>query len=143
MAQQDFVPKIVGFLCNWCTYTAADGAGVGRFKMPPTMRIIRVMCSSRVNPLFILNAFLRGADGVFIGGCHPGECHYGTGNYHARRRVAMLNSIFETLGLEMADRLRLSWVSASEARRFAEVVDEFNGQIEEQGPSMIRNEMFL
>ena len=140
---EEFTPKIVGFLCNWCTYAAADSAGVSRFKMPPSVMVVRVMCSGRVDPLFVLTAFLRGADGVLISGCWPGQCHYQKGNLHARRRTAMLKSIFDTLGLEMADRFRLSWVSASEAPRWARVVDEFTEHIEQLGPSSIYEELFL
>jgi F420-non-reducing hydrogenase iron-sulfur subunit len=138
-----FTPKIVGFLCNWCTYAAADSAGVARFKMPPSVMIVRVMCSGRVDPLFVITAFLRGADGVLISGCRPGQCHYQEGNLHARRRTAMLKSIFDTLGLEMADRFRLSWVSASEAPRWAQIVREFTEQVKQLGPSPIYDELFL
>jgi len=143
MKSKKFIPRIVGFLCNWCTYTAADAAGVSRFKMPPSVMIVRVMCSGRVDPLFVLTSFLRGADGVLISGCWPGQCHYQKGNYHARRRAAMLQSIFETLGLKVAGRFRLSWISSSEAPRFVEVVKEFTGKIEQLGPSPIQDELFL
>jgi F420-non-reducing hydrogenase iron-sulfur subunit len=143
MEKQTFIPKIIGFLCNWCTYAAADSAGVSRFKMPPSLMVVRVMCSGRVDPLFVLTAFLRGADGVLICGCWPGQCHYQEGNLHARRRTAMLKSIFDTLELEMADRFRLSWISASEAPRFVQVVKEFTENVEQEGPSPICNELFL
>jgi len=143
MEKQAFTPRIVGFLCNWCTYAAADSAGVSRFKMPPSLMVVRVMCSGRVDPLFVLTAFLRGADGVLICGCWPGQCHYQEGNFHARRRTAMLKSIFDTLELEMADRFRLSWISASEAPRFVQVVKEFTESVEQEGPSPVWNEMFL
>jgi len=143
MKEQEFTPKIVGFLCNWCTYAAADSAGVSRFKMPPSVMIVRVMCSGRVDPLFVLAAFLRGADGVLISGCRPGQCHYQKGNFHARRRTAMLKSIFDSLELEMADRFRLSWVAASESPRFVQVVKEFTQQVEQVGPSPIQEELFL
>jgi len=143
MEEQKFRPKIVGFLCNWCAYTAADSAGVSRSNMPPSVMVVRVMCSGRVDPLFVLSAFLRGADGVLISGCWPGQCHYQKGNFHARRRAAMLKGIFETLELEVEDRLRLSWVSASEAPRFVQVVEEFTGEVEQSGPSPLRDEMFL
>jgi len=140
---EEFTPNIVGFLCNWCTYAAADSAGVSRFETPPSVNVVRMMCSGRVDPLFVLTAFLRGADGVLISGCWPGQCHYQKGNLHARRRTAMLKSIFDTLGLEMADRFRLSWVSASEAPRWARVVDEFTEHIEQLGPSSVYEELFL
>ncbi|MBN1889967.1 MAG: hydrogenase iron-sulfur subunit [Thermoflexales bacterium] len=143
MENQQFTPKIVGFLCNWCTYAAADSAGVARLKMPPSVMVVRVMCSGRVNPLFVLTAFLRGADGVLISGCWPGQCHYQRGNLHARRRVAMLKSILDTLELDMADRFRLSWISASEAPRFEHTVHEFTENIKQLGPSPIGDELFV
>ncbi|MCP4589661.1 MAG: hydrogenase iron-sulfur subunit, partial [bacterium] len=126
-----------------CTYAAADSAGVSRSKMPPSVMIVRVMCSGRVDPLFVLTALLRGADGVLISGCWPGQCHYKEGNLHARRRTAMLQSIFDTLELEMANRFRLSWVSASEAPRWTQVVEEFTEQVEQTGPSPFADELFL
>jgi F420-non-reducing hydrogenase iron-sulfur subunit len=112
-------------------------------KMPSSVMVVRVMCSGRVDPLFVLTAFFSGADGVLISGCWPGQCHYQKGNLHARRRAAMLKSIFNTLELEMADRFRLSWVSGSEAPRFAQVVSEFTDQVEQAGPSSICDELFL
>ena len=143
MQDQEFTPKIVGFLCNWCSYTAADTAGVSRLQMPPSVMVVRVMCSGRVDPLFVFSAFLRGADGVLVAGCWPGQCHYQKGNFHARRRAAMVESIFETLGLEMIDRFRLSWISASEAPRFAEVAKGFTEEVEQLGPSPIWDKVFL
>lgn len=143
MEEQAFTPTIVGFLCNWCTYAAADSAGVSRFKMPPSVMVVRVMCSGRVDPLFVLTAFLLGADGVLISGCWPGQCHYQTGNLQARRRTTLLKSIFDTLGLEMRDRFRLSWISSSEAPRFVQVVKEFDKQITDLGASPIQDELFL
>ena len=143
MEEQEFQPAIVGFLCNWCTYAAADSAGVSRFKMPPSVMVVRVMCSGRVDPLFVLSAFSLGADGVLISGCWPGQCHYQVGNLQARRRTALLKSIFDTLGLELEDRFRLSWISSSEAPRFVRVVKEFDRQITDLGPSPIRDEPFL
>ncbi len=143
MEEQAFTPTIVGFLCNWCTYAAADSAGVSRMKMPPSVMVVRVMCSGRVDPTFVLTAFMRGADGVLISGCWPGQCHYQKGNLHARRRTAMLKSIFETLELEMGDRFRLSWVSSSEAPRYAKVVTEFSEQVKDLGPCPIKDELFL
>jgi F420-non-reducing hydrogenase iron-sulfur subunit len=143
MEDQKFTPKIVGFLCNWCAYTAADTAGVSRFQMPPSVMVVRVMCSGRVDPLFVLTAFLRGADGVLVSGCWPGQCHYQKGNFHARRRVAMLKSIFDTLELDMANRFRLSWIAASEAPRFVQVVKEFTESVKQVGPSPIGDELFV
>lgn len=143
MEEQTFTPSIVGFLCNWCTYAAADSAGVARMKMPPSVMVIRVMCSGRVDPLFVLTAFLRGADGVLISGCWPGQCHYQTGNLQARRRTALLKSIFGALELEMEDRFRLSWVSSSEAPRFVKVVREFTREVTDLGPCPIQDELFL
>ena len=139
---EEFEPKIVAFLCNWCSYAGADLAGVSRLQMPPSFRIIRVMCSSRVDPLFVIKAFLGGADGVIIAGCHPGDCHYLKGNYYARRKFAVLKKTFEELGLE-AERLRLSWVSASEGPRFAEVVTEFTETVKKLGPNPAREEIFI
>ena len=139
---EDFQPRIVGFLCNWCSYAGADLAGVTRLKMPPSMVTIRVMCSSRVDPLFVLKAVLAGADGVLVAGCHPGDCHYQTGNYYTRRRFALTLRVLEELGLE-ANRVRLSWVSASEGRRFAEVVTEFTETIRKAGPNPVKAEVFL
>jgi len=138
----EFQPAIVGFLCNWCSYAGADLAGVSRLKMPPNMVAIRVMCSSRVDPLFVLRAFLGGADGVLVAGCHPGDCHYISGNYYTRRRFALLQRVFDELGLETG-RVRLSWVSASEGTRFAEVVTEFTGQVTNAGPNPTRQELFI
>lgn len=139
---KEFEPRIVAFLCNWCSYAGADLAGVSRLQMPATFRVIRVMCSSRVDPMFVVNAFLGGADGVIIAGCLPGDCHYLKGNYYARRRFAVLNKTFESLGLE-PERLRLSWVSASDGPRYAEVVKEFTEEIRKLGPSPARREVFI
>jgi F420-non-reducing hydrogenase iron-sulfur subunit len=139
---KEFEPRIVAFLCNWCSYAGADLAGVSRLQMPPTFRVIRVMCSSRVDPMFVVRAFLAGADGVIIAGCLPGDCHYLKGNYYARRRFAVLNKTFESLGLE-PERLRLSWVSASDGPRYAEVVKEFTEEIRKLGPNPARREVFI
>ncbi|WP_456434430.1 hydrogenase iron-sulfur subunit [Thermosulfuriphilus sp.] len=130
-------PKIVGFLCNWCSYTAADLAGISRLKYPPGFHIIRVMCSSRVDPVFVIKALLEGADGVLIAGCHPGDCHYQKGNYYARRRVAMVKKLLETLGLE-PQRVRVSWISASEGPRFVEIVQDFTRELKSLGPNLTR-----
>jgi len=132
-----FEPKILGFLCNWCSYAGADLAGVSRFQYPPNIRIIRVMCSARVNPAFVLKALLSGIDGVLVGGCHPGDCHYIKGNYYTRRRMTALRRLLKIVGLE-PDRVRLEWVSASEGMRFAQVVREFTETIKGLGPNPLK-----
>ena len=134
-----FEPKIIGFCCNWCSYAGADLAGVSRFQYPPPIRIIRVMCSGRVDPTFILKALEMGADGVLIAGCHPGDCHYISGNYKAERRILLLKKVLEQLGIEK-ERIRLEWVSASEGARFAEVVTDFTQTIKNLGPNPIRDQ---
>ena len=139
---EKFTPRIVGFLCNWCSYAGADLAGTARVKYPASIRVIRVMCSGRVDPLFILKAFLMGADGMLVAGCHPGDCHYQTNNYHARRRIALLKNVFETLGLE-SDRVKLSWISASEGDKFRDVNTEFTERLQGKGPNPIKGEAFL
>jgi F420-non-reducing hydrogenase iron-sulfur subunit len=135
-----FEPRIVGFLCNWCSYSGADQAGASRLPVPASFTPIRVMCSSRLDPVLILTAFLRGADGVLIAGCHPGDCHYDTGNFYTRRRQALLKDIVGELKLE-EERLQLHWVSASEGRRFAEIVNAFDKRIRELGPSPLRTKV--
>lgn len=126
-------PRIVAFFCNWCTYTAADLAGVSRLRYAPNVRIIRVMCSGRVDPQFILDAFSKGADGVLIGGCHPGDCHYIEGNYKALRRVELLKRVLKDMGIE-DQRFRLEWISASEGDRVRTVINEMTEQIRSLGP---------
>jgi len=133
-----YEPKILGFLCNWCSYAGADLAGVSRIQYPPNLRIIRVMCTGRIDPVLPLEALANGADGVIIMGCHPGDCHYMTGNYEAERKFKMLRKLIASLGL--AERLRLEWVSASEGARFAEVVRNFTNHIKALGPSPLRKE---
>jgi F420-non-reducing hydrogenase iron-sulfur subunit len=133
----DFEPKVIGFLCNWCTYAAADLAGASKLLLPGNFTVVRVMCSSRIDHNLILSTFFRGADGILVAGCHPGDCHYGEGNYYARRRFALLKKVMETLDLEPA-RLELRWVSAAEGNRYAEVVNSFTDRIRELGPSPIR-----
>jgi len=128
-----FEPRIVGFLCNWCAYGGADLAGTSRLQYPTNVDIIRVMCSGRVDPTFVLKAFQLGADGVLICGCHPGDCHYSEGNYKTARRVPILIKLLEQFGIE-PQRLRLEWVSASEGDRFAALVNEMTEQIRELGP---------
>jgi F420-non-reducing hydrogenase iron-sulfur subunit len=134
---EKFEPRIVGFLCNWCSYAGADLAGSSKFKVSSSLTPIRVMCSSRVDAVLVETAFLQGADGVLIAGCHPGDCHYDEGNYYARRRFAVLKKVVEGLGLE-SDRLQLSWISASEGQRFADVVNGFTDRIKKMGPSPIK-----
>jgi len=128
-----FEPKIVGFLCNWCSYTGADLAGVSRIKSAPNVRIIRTMCSGRVDPTFILKAFQLGADGVVVMGCHLGDCHYQEGNYKTIRRIPFLKRLIRDFGIDPR-RLRLEWVSASEGDRFAHVVNTFTEEIRALGP---------
>ena len=139
---EEFMPKIIAFLCNWCSYAGADLAGNSRLKYPPSILPIRVMCSSRVDPLFVLKAYLNGADGVLVAGCHPGDCHYQEGNYYARRRFAMLNKIIEETGLE-SGRLHLSWVSASEGQKYAKVTTEFTEQVQKLGKNPAKKKIFL
>jgi len=129
-----FEPKIVAFLCNWCAYAGADMAGTSRIKYPANVVPIRVMCSGRVDPEFVLDAFEKGADGVFIGGCHPGDCHYVSGNYRTRKRVIMMKKLLQEMGINPV-RLRLEWVSATEGKKFATVIEEFVNEIKELGPS--------
>jgi len=133
-----FEPKIVAFLCNWCAYRGADLAGTSRMKCAPNVRPIRVMCSGRVEPDFVLKAFEAGADGVLILGCHPGDCHYLEGNYKTMRRIALLKNMLSQLGIE-DERLRLEWVSASEGGRFASITNEMTGQIRKLGSFSHRN----
>ena len=136
---EGFEPKIIGFLCNWCSYAGADLAGVSRIQYPPNIRIIRVMCSGRVDPAFILEAFKNGADGVLVAGCHlPSDCHYLSGNFKALRRVALLRKLLQDFGIE-PERLRLEWVSASEGDKFAAVVRDMVEQIKKLGPSPLKN----
>ena len=133
-----FEPKILGFLCNWCSYAGADLAGVSRIQYPPNMRVIRVMCSGRVDPVFIFKALLTGIDGVFVLGCHPGDCHYLEGNYEAEKKFIMVQKFLKMVDFDK--RIRLDWVSASEGVRFAKVVTEFIESIREQGPSPLSGE---
>lgn len=130
----EYEPKIVAFCCNWCSYAGADGAGVARLQMPTNFRIIRTMCSARIDPEFILRAFSKGADGVVILGCHPADCHYIGGNYRARRRIALLRMVLEQYGFDPR-RLRLEWVSASEGAKFQATITEFVNTIKELGPT--------
>jgi len=130
---EKYQPKVIGFLCNWCSYAGADVAGTSRMDYPHNIRIIRVPCSGRVDPLFVLKCFQRGADGVLVSGCHPGDCHYTDGNYHARRRFALLRDFLDYLGIAK-ERLRVEWVSASEGQRFADLVSDFTAELTKLGP---------
>ncbi len=130
----EWEPKIVAFLCNWCSYAGADLAGVSRFQYPPNIRIIRVPCSGRVSANMILSALRSGADGVLVSGCHPGDCHYISGNLHARRRFSILKNFLEFVGIEPG-RLNFSWVSASEGEQFASVVQEVTKRVKALGPA--------
>jgi len=134
-----FEPRIIGFLCNWCSYAGADLAGVSRISYPTNVRIIRLMCSGRVDPVIVLETFANGADGVIVMGCHPGDCHYIEGNLQTERKIKMLKKLIARTGLE-PERLRLEWVSASEGGRFAELVKEFTNQIMALGPSPLVEE---
>ncbi len=140
--EKEFTPRITSFVCKWCTYTGADLAGTGRLEYPTSIMALRVLCSSRIDPVFLLKAYLKGADGVLIGGCHPGDCHYETGNYYTRRRFMILKTIFDSLGLK-SERFRLSWISASEGVKFAKVANEFTETINNIGPNDTKNNMFL
>ena len=133
MNEEQFEPRIVGFLCRWCSYTGADLAGTSRIQYPSNMAAIRVMCSGRVDPTFVVKAFKQGADGVLIAGCHPGDCHYLKGNYKAMRRKPMLLNLLDQFGIESL-RVRQEWISASEGERFAEVVRDFTDQLKTMGP---------
>lgn len=133
-----FEPKIVGFLCNWCSYSGADLAGVSRIQSSPNVRIIRTMCSGRVDPSFIMRAFQLGADGVLVAGCHFGDCHYLEGNFKTMRRIVMLKMAMKHFGID-EKRLRLEWISASEAEKYAKVSFEFTDQIKQLGPLKLVN----
>ena len=133
-------PKIVAFLCNWCSYTGADLAGTSRLKYAPNIRIIRVMCSGRIEPAFVLKAFREGADGVLICGCHPGDCHYHEGNYKCLRRFKLLQKYIKQIGIE-EKRLRLAWISASEGKQFAELANDMTETIKQLGPCKVKKEM--
>jgi len=135
-----FEPRIVGFLCNWCSYTGADLAGTSRVKYAPNVRAIRVMCTARIDPTFVVKALAEGADGVLICGCHPGDCHYVEGNYKAMRRFAALKRLLRSLGIE-EERVRLEWVSASEGVRFAEIVDDMTEKTRRLGPSRVKPQL--
>jgi F420-non-reducing hydrogenase iron-sulfur subunit len=134
-------PRIVTFLCNWCSYAGADLAGTSRLQYPPNIRVIRVPCSGRMNPLYIIKALIEGADGVMVSGCHPGDCHYISGNMFARRRFTVLKKLLTTAGIE-SERVYFTWVSASEGQRFATIVNEVTDHVKKLGPNrIIRSEL--
>jgi F420-non-reducing hydrogenase iron-sulfur subunit len=138
MAPSEFEPVIIGFFCNWCTATAADLAGTSRMQYPANIRPIRTRCSGSVDPMYVLRALLGGADGVIVGGCHPGDCHYLSGNLKARRRMAVLKTILQSLGLE--DRLWVKWISAAEGARFARLMTEVTEEVRKLGPNPLKQQ---
>jgi F420-non-reducing hydrogenase iron-sulfur subunit len=137
MAEKQFEPKILGFFCNWCTYAGADLAGVSRLQYPPNIRVIRVMCSGTVSPHHVLRAFQKGADGVLIGGCHIGDCHYLRGNFMTIKRITFLQELLKFTGFE-AERLHLEWISAAEGPKLAQTVRDFTEKIRKMGPSRLK-----
>ena len=132
----DYEPKIIAFLCNWCTYTGADLAGTSRLQYPPNVRIIRLMCTGAVDTIYVLKALIEGADGVFIGGCHPGDCHYQNGNFKVRRRMAILQRILKGFGYE-ENRVWLRWISASEGKLFADTMTKMVEELKQMGPNPV------
>ena len=134
---KEFEPNIIGFLCNWCSYAGADLAGTSRMKYPPNIKSIRVMCSGRVDPVFVLEALRKGADGVLIGGCHPGDCHYRSGNYKANRRMKLLKRFLEDMAID-PKRLRFEYISASEGAKFASIATEFVDELKKMGPNPLK-----
>jgi len=130
----EWQPKIIAFFCNWCTYGAADLAGVSRLQYPPNIRVIRVPCSGRISPKFVLAALRNGADGIWVSGCHPGDCHYIEGNYYARRKFALLKNLLELMGLEEG-RIQFSWISSAESTKFAEVARKVTEAVQSLGPA--------
>lgn len=132
---KQFEPRIIAFVCNWCTYTGADLAGTSRLKQQPNARLIRVPCTGRIDPVFIIKAFENGADGVLISGCHPGDCHYNAGNFHARRRWTMFKNLLDFVGID-STRLHFSWVSASEGKKWVDVINGVIDTVRQQGPFM-------
>jgi F420-non-reducing hydrogenase iron-sulfur subunit len=138
----DYNPTIIAFVCNWCTYTAADLAGTSRLSYPPNVRLIRMMCTGMVDPKYVIKAFLEGADGVLISGCHPGDCHYINGNLKARRRVKLLREILPRFGFDER-RLKLTWIGASEGTDFARTMRELVEEVKNLGPNQARKQMVL
>jgi F420-non-reducing hydrogenase iron-sulfur subunit len=133
----DFEPNIIGFLCNWCSYAGADLAGTSRLKYPPNVKSIRVMCSGRVDPVFILEALKKGADGVLVAGCHPGDCHYQSGNYKTNRRIKLLKKFLQEMSIDPR-RVRFEYISASEGQKFATVATEFVDELKRIGPNPLK-----
>lgn len=133
----EFKPLIIAFLCKWCSYTGADLAGTSRMEYKPNVRIVKVMCSGRIEPTIVLKAFAKGADGVLLCGCHPGDCHYQEGNYRCLRRYGLLQKYITQMGIE-TERLKLEWISASEGKQFAELIDSFTETVTDLGPSKIK-----
>jgi coenzyme F420-reducing hydrogenase delta subunit len=140
--ETDFEPTIVAMVCNWCTYTAADLAGTARMIQSPNVRLIRMMCTGMVDPKYVIKALLSGADAVLISGCHPGDCHYINGNYKARRRVKLLQEILPRFGIEQ-ERLKLTWIGASDGNEFAATINELTKRIRELGPSAAKSTMVI
>lgn len=140
--EQSNSPKIIAFLCNWCTYAGADLAGTARITYPPNVRAVRLMCTGSLDPMYVIKAFLEGADGVLIGGCHPGDCHYTNGNYKARRRVALLWEILDAIGVDR-ERLWLRWISASEGGLFAETIREMVEALSAKPTTPLQTQMIL
>jgi coenzyme F420-reducing hydrogenase delta subunit len=134
MSEKAWEPKVVAFLCTWCSYAGADLAGVSRIQYPPNVRIIRVPCSGRINPIFLLRALQNGADGVLVSGCHPGDCHYISGNLAARRKFALTKELLRYVGIE-PERVQFTWVSASEGGRFAAIIEKVVEQVRKLGPN--------
>lgn len=137
-----FDPTIIAFFCNWCTYTAADLAGTSRLSYPPNIKIIRMMCTGMVDPKYVIKALLDGADGVLVSGCHPGDCHYINGNYKARRRIKLLKTVLNNFGFE-EERVRLTWIGASDGHKLADTINEVVAQIKALGPIETRNVMVI
>ena len=135
----DFEPSVIAFLCNWCSYAGADLAGTSRLKYPPNVRSIRVMCSGRVDPVFVLDALKEGIDGVLVAGCHPGDCHYQSGNYKTNRKIKLIKKLLSDLNIDV-DRVRFDYISASEGQKFADVVTDFVGTLKELGPNPLKGE---
>ena len=133
----DFEPSVVAFLCNWCSYAGADLAGTSRLKYPANVRSIRVMCSGRVDPVFVMEALKEGIDGVLVAGCHPGDCHYQSGNYKTNRKIKLIKRLLSDLNMD-PDRVRFEYISASEGQKFADTVTDFVGQLKEMGPNPLK-----
>ncbi len=138
----EFEPTIVAFFCNWCTYTAADLAGTSRLSYPPNIKIIRMMCTGMVDPKYVIKALLEGADAVLVSGCHPGDCHYINGNFKARRRMKLLKEILKLFGFE-DERVRLTWIGASDGHQFAQTINEMVAQVKALGPIETKTTMVI